>query len=138
MTNANANENSDLWAALKGGSNNFGVVTKFEFAAIPTDGIWGGRIFFDDSVQEQLLDFFVGLNQKDGYDEYASLILSCASVYGMGYFWIADTHYTKPEAYPTTFEPLTSIQPQLSNTLRFANQSSFVEEFASDKGPGQR
>ncbi|PQE14459.1 oxidoreductase FAD-binding protein [Rutstroemia sp. NJR-2017a BBW] len=28
IINANANENSDLWTALKGGSNNFGIVTR--------------------------------------------------------------------------------------------------------------
>lgn len=30
IVNANAHENPDLWFALKGGSNNFGVVTRFD------------------------------------------------------------------------------------------------------------
>ncbi|KAF2658697.1 FAD-binding domain-containing protein, partial [Lophiostoma macrostomum CBS 122681] len=31
IVNASATEKSDLWKALRGGSNNFGIVTRFEF-----------------------------------------------------------------------------------------------------------
>jgi FAD/FMN-containing dehydrogenase len=40
---ASAKKNSDLFKALKGGSANFGIVTKFNLYTVPSpNGIWGG------------------------------------------------------------------------------------------------
>jgi FAD/FMN-containing dehydrogenase len=36
VVNANVDENADLWLALKGGSGNFGIVTRFDMMAFPT------------------------------------------------------------------------------------------------------
>ncbi|KAG9252672.1 uncharacterized protein F5Z01DRAFT_222314 [Emericellopsis atlantica] len=38
--------NADLFHALKGGSNNFGIVTEFTMKAIQCDKVWGGMTFF--------------------------------------------------------------------------------------------
>ncbi|KAK8075472.1 FAD-binding domain-containing protein [Apiospora hydei] len=37
----------DLWVALKGGSNNFGIVTRFDVAAFPSTQIWGGTVTYN-------------------------------------------------------------------------------------------
>lgn len=42
IVNANATSNSDLWRALKGGSNNFGVVTRIDLKTFPQGKFWGG------------------------------------------------------------------------------------------------
>ncbi|KAH8893881.1 FAD binding domain-containing protein [Thozetella sp. PMI_491] len=63
VVNANANENADLFRALKGGGNNFGVVTRFDmrtFAAAP-GGIYGGLIFTDYSQWNLILNQLVRL-----------------------------------------------------------------------------
>jgi len=44
---ASASSNRDLWLALKGGSNNFGVVTRFDLETIPQGDMWGGQIMFN-------------------------------------------------------------------------------------------
>ena len=44
--NVNAKENADLWLALKGGSNNFGIVTRFDLKAFPQGDLWEGVQFF--------------------------------------------------------------------------------------------
>lgn len=36
VVNANNEENADLWRALKGGMNNFGIVTRFDMEAMPS------------------------------------------------------------------------------------------------------
>lgn len=39
---ADKENNKDLYQALKGGANNFGVVTSFVMTAISSDQVWGG------------------------------------------------------------------------------------------------
>jgi FAD/FMN-containing dehydrogenase len=42
IVDANAKSNADLWSALKGGSNNFGVVTRIDLRTFPQGKFWGG------------------------------------------------------------------------------------------------
>ncbi|KAI1128001.1 FAD binding domain protein [Nemania abortiva] len=44
ITLANQENNNDLWRALKGGGNNFGIITKFTFKTSPLEDIWAGDI----------------------------------------------------------------------------------------------
>jgi hypothetical protein len=44
IVDANANSYSDLFYALKGGSNNFGVVTRIDLKTFPQGKFWGGFI----------------------------------------------------------------------------------------------
>ncbi|KAH9033365.1 FAD-binding domain-containing protein [Lactarius pseudohatsudake] len=39
-------EDHDLWFALRGGGNNFGIVTKFTVKSHPQGQVWGGIMFF--------------------------------------------------------------------------------------------
>lgn len=52
VINVNKDENSDLWRALKGASGgNFGIVTRFNLAALPFDGLWAGMLTSEATVQ---------------------------------------------------------------------------------------
>src|SRR6266853_1972410 len=44
---ANADENSDLFWAIRGGGGNFGVITSFTFRAHPVDMVYAGPIFWE-------------------------------------------------------------------------------------------
>ena len=44
ITNANAEQNPDLFKALKGGSANFGIVTRFDMQAFEVPELWGGLV----------------------------------------------------------------------------------------------
>lgn len=47
---ADAHSHEDLFWALKGGSNNFGIVTNFRLKAFKADSVWGGVTFFPKQV----------------------------------------------------------------------------------------
>ncbi|PSK33979.1 hypothetical protein B9Z65_8305 [Elsinoe australis] len=54
IVNANATKNADLFWALKGGSNNFGIVTRFDIKTLPVAQVYGGDTVYP---QEQLNNF---------------------------------------------------------------------------------
>jgi len=46
IINASAEENSDLFIALTGGANNFGVITRFDMKTFQQGQMWGGSVFY--------------------------------------------------------------------------------------------
>jgi hypothetical protein len=72
--------NSDLWVALKGGSANFGLVTKFDMYAIPYPDatkpqIWGGNYIYDTSAGPAVIDAFVDFTNNIASDENSTSII---------------------------------------------------------------
>ena len=55
---ANADENSDLFWALRGGGGNFGVVTSFTFKLHPVDVIYGGPMLYELSEAADVLKWY--------------------------------------------------------------------------------
>lgn len=58
ITKANAEENADLFWALRGGGGNFGVVTSFLFQAHPIHTVYGGPIFWDVEHGRQIMTWY--------------------------------------------------------------------------------
>ncbi|KAK8134745.1 hypothetical protein PG984_006757 [Apiospora sp. TS-2023a] len=131
IANANATSHPDLWRSLKGGSNNFGVVTSLNMRTFPQGKLWGGFLVVDIATIEQQFAAFEALLGSPDYDPYASLIFSLfwdaasdvwATSYGM--------HYTKPVENPPAFRNFTSL-PQLFGTMRISNLTDFAVEMAA-------
>jgi FAD/FMN-containing dehydrogenase len=55
---ANADENSDLYWALRGGGGNFGVVTSLTFKLHPVDMIYGGPMLYELSETEDVMKWY--------------------------------------------------------------------------------
>lgn len=66
IVNANANTNADLFKALKGGSNNFGVVTRIDMQTLPATlgGIYGGLVFLSYDHKQVALQGLVDMIQN--------------------------------------------------------------------------
>ena len=55
---ASANENADLFWAVRGGGGNFGVVTSFLFQGQPVSTVYGGPIFWSLDNAEKVMKFW--------------------------------------------------------------------------------
>ncbi|KAF3012579.1 hypothetical protein E8E14_004524 [Neopestalotiopsis sp. 37M] len=137
VINANETANADLLHALRGGSNNFGVVTRIDFQAHEQGDIWGGVVHYSSDTIPQQLSATANLASADPYDEYASLVVNIAYTPGVGQS-VSDTlHYTKAVEYPDFFKPFTDL-PHGNDTLRTANISNFADEGTANNPNGFR
>lgn len=59
ISNANESVNSDLFRVLKGGSNNFGIVTRFDMKTFPAHDVYDGIVTFPVSSTDAIIDAFV-------------------------------------------------------------------------------
>jgi hypothetical protein len=124
-------ENSypDLWLALKGGSNNFGIVTRFDVATFPQDKMWYSLLQYNytDSVLAAHAQAFSNFMNPDNYDKEA--MMGVILDYTSNGFSIADAMwYTKDVAKPAVYDAFTAI-PNLGGVAELITVDNVVETF---------
>ncbi|KAF5368007.1 hypothetical protein D9758_004403 [Tetrapyrgos nigripes] len=119
----------DLSFALKGGYNNFGIVTAFTLKSHPINGIWGGTLSFSANDSEQVFSAVERFSMNNS-DPKAALILTYVNVVGLGPLLVADVIYGEPvEQPPAAFEEILSL-PLEGNTAKSRTLTDFtLEEF---------
>ncbi|CAJ2502841.1 Uu.00g102350.m01.CDS01 [Anthostomella pinea] len=64
ITNANESENPDLFRVLKGGSSNFGIVTRFDMKTFPAHDVYDGIVTFPPSSGDAVIDAFIDFTKQ--------------------------------------------------------------------------
>lgn len=128
IVTATASKNTNLYKALKGGSSNFGIVTKFTIKTFPLGQIWGGDAYYlasslDDHVQA-LYDFTANPN----YDTDAGYFLCYAYTPASGALITNRVAYAQPVVNPPAFQPITSIAGQIMNTTQIIDLGTFANQ----------
>ncbi|KAH8681717.1 hypothetical protein BX600DRAFT_505375 [Xylariales sp. PMI_506] len=130
IVNANTNTNRDLWIALKGGANNFGIVTRFDLNLFEQGKLWGGKLFyFQPSFAGQIHNLVDYLHDPNAdVDVHICLSLGYAAALG-DILCMNDIFCTKPEK-PKALESFADIQLQIDqmNTLRVGSLKDFTDE----------
>ncbi|KAL8973573.1 MAG: hypothetical protein Q9197_002172 [Variospora fuerteventurae] len=141
VATASESTNPGLWRALKGGSNNFGVVTSFVARSFPSTSIWSGFLYMTGSKANQVIDAFHEFNQaKPGiYDEYAGGPLVCFSYLQTLGINVISTHlaYTRPVSWPACWAGFKSIG-RLWSTVKIRSLTSATDELGKLSPPGLR
>ena len=132
IVDANAKTNPDLWKVLKGGSNNFAIVTRIDISTIAAPEIWGGIVLYPGSTIPQQISAFVNFTDKIEQDPSASLITFWAYTSMTNMTAVENTYeYTKAvTSPPPPFDELLAIQPEIpnTNTLGLRNLTSLTAE----------
>ena len=141
VTTASETVKPGLWRALKGGSNNFGVVTKFVARSFPSTDIWSGFFYMTSSKANQVIDALhrYTKTRSGTFDEYAAGPLVCFSYIQKVGLRVIATHlvYTKPERWPTCYSGFKSIG-RLWSTVKIRSLTSATDELVLSSPPGLR
>lgn len=144
IENANANSNADLFQALKGGSANFGLVTRFDMYAIEFPDaanpvVWGGLLQYNLSAGDALLDAMVTFNQNVPKDQNTSSIIYWAYIPTLGgYILNAALENTLGIENPAAAEVYLNVSGITSNTLRTAELTVITQELGAGQPAGFR
>ncbi|KAI0852941.1 FAD-binding domain-containing protein [Daldinia vernicosa] len=153
VVRANAEENADLWRSLRGGMNNFGIVTSFKMKTFKSGPIWGGLICYHPDVFEELfglIDCVCCFPQEGGYygdhDKDTHLIYRIS--YGFGQKAMTSVVYhTRGEENPPQLRDFTGVESTLGLryrwidemcTMRTSTQLDFCEELSNFSNDGLR
>ena len=135
--NANQDQHVDLWIALKGGSSNFGIVTRFDIRTFPQADFYGGILVTSiASVSEQLNGFAELLAN---FDPYVAIIMSIAwNQTRKDLIVYNNLEYTKPIENPLVLQAFTQAKSQYMNTMRISTLHDFAVEASKAAQPGLR
>lgn len=128
---ASATSHPKLWRALKGGSNNFGIVTRFTLQTLrlSTGKIWGGWIYLlDFQATKSLAALHAVLSAP--LDKHASgPLVSLTYIQPIGMSIISTSLvYTKPtSSWPTCFDPFKSIW-RFKSTCKLQSLTGITDE----------
>lgn len=136
IVNANANENARLWTALRGGGNNFGIVTRFDLRCFEQGPFWGGALFyFPSSFPGQIQAYCDELHKPDASDETHIMIsqgYSHAFAALGGHLAMNQLYYTREVEKPVVLEPFANVQPRVDalNSMRIMTLKEAANEQA--------
>ncbi|KAJ3729313.1 hypothetical protein C8R42DRAFT_160828 [Lentinula raphanica] len=133
----NQNQHSDMYWALKLGSTNFGVVTRFDMLTYTQGPVWGGSQFFAIQDAPILLERLVEFTEKLAEDPKGFFGLSLAwNPESKDYIiWTLQT-YLQPEPYPELWSNFKSVTP-LVDMMGIKSLVDITEEF-QEADPGKR
>jgi hypothetical protein len=137
VVHANKQLNHDLFLALKGGSNNFGIVTRFDMPTFVQGKMWGGASFYDSSAYSQIIQPFSHFAASSLPDEHAHIIVSAIWSAGRE-TTICNIYHSNPGAATPSLAPFTAVQPQMFTSLREDSLFGFAEEQVSFSPNGGR
>nr|BDA39154.1 oxidoreductase [Diaporthe leptostromiformis] len=136
---ADSKERPSLFRALKGGSNNFGIVTRITFETFRQGPVWSGTVYSLSSTAEAAIDNFVAFNSATSYDEYASVMTSFVYNQARGLPVVANLlQYTKEvTGTPAAFEGFMAV-PNIYSSTSVASTLATTQATAALNSGGVR
>ena len=126
----------DLYWALRGGGNNFGVVTRLDLETFPQGDIWGGSFVSTMEYNATLLDALSHFADNAPEDVDAGTWVAFAYANGME-DWIISTELTQAKGVvdPPILREFTAV-PNVHSTLRLTNMTSLAYELNASNPNG--
>lgn len=128
----------DLYWSLRGGGNNFGIVTQFNVRAIPQGQMWGGMRIYTALAFPALIDAYYNLGMSAKKDPKAHQILSFAfSIVPVAQ---VELQYSDPNPRAAVMAEYNAIPGAIidqTGVKSLANLTSELDDVASGNGHRQ-
>ncbi|KAH7014426.1 6-hydroxy-D-nicotine oxidase [Microdochium trichocladiopsis] len=135
IINANRDEHADLHKVLKGGSSNFGIVTRIDMQTVPTGGLWGGQIVYPLSTTNAHIDAYVHWVANISSYPAGSAVTFWAYTPASGIIVSAALHDTSGAEWSSpAYDDFRTIGPQVQDTLRRDSHLNFTVELEEPTG----
>lgn len=138
VVHAHEGENADLWVALKGGLNNFGIVTSITMRTFPAKDIWGGITYYPPDNSSQLFQRTCDFVENETDEDVHML---CSASYGFGRQTMTCAMYhTLGKTNPPALQRFTALQPQIEklSSMRTSSHLGFCDELSKFAIDGMR
>jgi FAD/FMN-containing dehydrogenase len=126
---ANSQNHPQLASALRGGGNNFGIVTRIDFKTFSQGLVWSASSYHPLSTVEDQIREFVDIASADHFDEYASFLITFGYAVAQGLAAVANNLvYTKVDNTTTTpkvYQGLLSL-PTLVSSVNVTSTTALV------------
>ncbi|KAF1850327.1 FAD-binding domain-containing protein [Cucurbitaria berberidis CBS 394.84] len=134
IINANAENNSDLFRALKGGSGNFGIVTRFDMQTFKQGNLWGGSMVYSKEHTQAHIDAYTAwVDNVENYPDGSSIIFWTYLPALKDVAIIAAYEDVAGNVAPAGFDKFMAIN-HTSSTMRLASHKNLTDELEQASG----
>lgn len=124
----------DLFAVLKGGGSNFGIVTSYTLETHPIGKVWGGNYIFKASQTAEVLEAVRDFT--DNYPDDKAAVIVTAEHAALLNTWIMFLFYDGPEPPEGVFDKFKALEP-VDTTKTWDSYYDLVSILHFIFGPGQ-
>jgi FAD/FMN-containing dehydrogenase len=138
VVDADETENADLWWALRGGSNNFGIVTRVNLPTFEQGLLWSTLTLNDLSEVDNQARIYAELMDADNYDVNASFLTGWAFAVDQGLsVTLNQLVYTRPvgNSTPAFYQPILDLPTVTNASVTIANMSTLAQNSGSIQPP---
>ncbi|KAF2734667.1 FAD binding domain-containing protein [Polyplosphaeria fusca] len=131
VINANATSNPSLFRSLKGGLNNFGVVTRFDLTTFKHGPIWGGTTLLSNASESDLIREVTNFKMAKHDPSAHTVTIFGYNLPDKSYMLLNNMWYLKPNANKTSLHGLMSLEPKLNQSLVVASAGEHARRVAT-------
>jgi FAD/FMN-containing dehydrogenase len=121
----------DLFTVLRGGNNNFGIVTSLKFDTFDYNAMWGGLVIYPNTTIQDQFKALINFSDNIEKSPLGSVIVMPVYQSSADADLILNAYdYAEPTPRPAAYDEFLAIPGNISDSTGIRNMSSLAAELA--------